>query len=434
MIDNKRVAFHTLGCKLNFSESSTLAAQFESEGYVRVTERESAFIHIINTCSVTDHSDKKCRNIIRKLVRRDPDSLIVVTGCYAQLKAEEIAAIEGVDLVVGNNYKSDLYRLTAELVANKSAKVVSCELSELTSFFAACSSGDRTRTFLKVQDGCNYECSYCTIPMARGKSRNISISELVSQAEAIAQKGSKEIVLTGVNIGDFGRSTSESFLELLKALEAVEGIERYRISSIEPNLLTEEIVAFCASSHKFMPHFHIPLQSGSDNTLRRMRRRYNTSMFRDKIALVRSYIPNAFLGIDVIVGFSGETEEDFQECYDFLAEIKPSFLHVFPYSMRANTPAVSFDGVVSPADKEARAHRLGELSKQLHADYAASSLGTTQKVLFESTRKGGIMFGHTENYLVVETKYDRALLKTLVDVKLLSINENGSIEAEVVDK
>ncbi len=432
MRDNNRVAFHTLGCKLNFSESSTLASQFEKEGFERCSDRDSADIHVINTCSVTDNSDKKCRNIIRKLVKRDPESLIIVTGCYAQLKAEEIAAIEGVDLVIGNNFKNDIVRLTTELVAKNRAKIVSCELSKLTSFFAACSTGDRTRTFLKVQDGCNYECSYCTIPMARGKSRNISIEEIVLQATEIAAKGTKEIVLTGVNIGDFGRTTSESFLDLIKALDKIEGIERYRISSIEPNLLTEEIVDFCAHSKKFMPHFHIPLQAGSDKTLARMRRRYTTSMFRDKIELVRSRFADVFIGIDVIVGFSGESEEQFEECYSFLKELNPSFLHVFPYSVRANTAAVDFEGVVSPADKDIRAKRLGDLSDTLHRSFCDSYVGTVQKVLFESTRKGGKMFGHSENYIVVEVPYQRELLKTIVDVRILEINSDGVAIGEVV--
>ena len=432
MRDNNRVAFHTLGCKLNFSESSSLALQFEKEGFERCSDRDSADIHIINTCSVTDNSDKKCRNIIRKLAKRDPESLIIVTGCYAQLKAEEIAAIEGVDLVIGNNYKGDIVRLTTELVAKSRAKIVSCELSKLTSFFAACSSGDRTRSFLKVQDGCNYECTYCTIPMARGRSRNISISEIILQVEEIAAKGTKEIVLTGVNIGDFGRTTSETFIDLIKALDKVEGIERYRISSIEPNLLTDEVVDFCAASNKFMPHFHIPLQAGSDKTLARMRRRYTTSKFREKIELVKSRIPDVFIGIDVIVGFSGESESDFEECYNFLKEMDPAFLHVFPYSMRANTPAVDFEGVVSSADKDLRAKRLGELSSTLNRNFYNRYVGATVKVLFESSRKGGKMFGHTENYIVVEVPYKRELLKTIVDVRIAEITDDGIAIGEIV--
>ena len=318
-MQQRRVNFHTLGCKLNFSESSTLAREFEEGGFVRVAPDAEADICVVNSCSVTEHADKKCRNLIRKLHRRNPGAIIAVTGCYAQLKPQEIAAIEGVDIVVGNNDKGDLYKRVLEIPGKGRAQVYSCDADSLTSFFAAFSSGDRTRAFLKVQDGCDYKCAYCTIHYARGGSRNMPVADLVAEARRIAAAGQKEIVLTGVNTGDFWRTTCEKFIDLLRALDGVDGIERYRISSIEPNLLTDEIIAFCAASPKFQHHFHIPLQSGSDKILGLMRRRYTTARFADRIAAVRALMPDAFIGIDVIVGFPGETEEDFRTTYDFLA-------------------------------------------------------------------------------------------------------------------
>ncbi|MDE5815566.1 MAG: tRNA (N(6)-L-threonylcarbamoyladenosine(37)-C(2))-methylthiotransferase MtaB, partial [Alistipes sp.] len=342
----RKVNFHTLGCKLNFSESSTLARRFEEGGFERVAANAPADICVINSCSVTEHADKKCRNLIRKIHRRNPQAIIAVTGCYAQLKPHEIAAIEGVDLVLSNNDKGELYRRVCELSGKGRAQVYSCETDDLTSFFAAFSSGDRTRAFLKVQDGCDYCCSYCTIHYARGGSRNMPIADLVEEARKIAAAGQKEIVLTGVNTGDFGRTTGERFIDLLRALDGVDGIERFRISSIEPNLLTDEIIEFCAASPKFQHHFHIPIQSGSDRILGLMRRRYTTARFADRIAAVRRAMPDAFIGIDVIVGFPGETEEDFRQTYDFLAELHPAFLHIFPFSERPGTPAVDLPGKV----------------------------------------------------------------------------------------
>ena len=325
----RRVSFHTLGCKLNFSESSTFARQFEQEGFERVSSEAEADICVINSCSVTEHADKKCRNLIRRIHRRNPKALIAVTGCYAQLKPQEIARIEGVSLVLSNNDKGDLYKRVVELSGK--TEIYSCETDSLTRFFAAFSTNDRTRTFLKVQDGCDYCCAYCTIHYARGSSRNLPVADLVGMARQIAAEGQKEIVITGVNTGDFGRTTGESFLDLLKALNEVEGIERYRISSIEPNLLTDEIIAFCAASPKFQHHFHIPLQSGSDSVLARMRRRYTTARFADRIASVRRSMPDAFIGIDVIVGFPGETEADFETTCRFLESIAPAYLHIFPF-------------------------------------------------------------------------------------------------------
>ncbi len=428
-----RVNFHTLGCKLNFAESSTLARRFVEEGFVRVPETAEADICVINSCSVTEHADKKCRNLIRKLHRRNPQAIIAVTGCYAQLKPQEIAAIEGVDLVLSNNDKGDLFRRVAELAGKGAAQVYSCETEALTRFFAAFSTGDRTRAFLKVQDGCDYKCSYCTIHYARGSSRNMPISDLVGEARRIAAAGQREIVLTGVNTGDFGRTTGESFLDLLRALDGVEGIDRYRISSIEPNLLTDEIIDFCAASSKFQHHFHIPIQSGSDKILGLMRRRYTTARFAERIASVRRAMPDAFLGIDVIVGFPGETEADFRATYDFLAGIAPSYLHIFPFSERPGTPAVALPDKVQPAVATRRAAELEALCERLHADFCAQAVGTEAEVLFESTMRGGWMFGFTGNYRRVRAPYDRSRINRICRVQLGSMDEKHDLIGEIVD-
>lgn len=422
-MNNKKVSFHTLGCKLNFSESSTLARQFEENGFERATSsKERADIYVINTCSVTDGADKKCRNIIRKLATANPDSIIAVTGCYAQLKAEEIAAIEGVDIVVGSNDKGNLISLVTQMAGKGKGLVHTCETEQITSFFNAFSSGDRTRSFLKVQDGCSYKCAYCTIPLARGESRNPSIEQIISEATEIAAKGVKEIVLTGVNIGDFGRSNGEKFIDLVKALDGVDGICRYRISSIEPNLLTSEILEFCHASSKFQPHYHIPLQAGSDKVLRLMRRRYNTEQFRDKIAAVKALDCDTFIGVDVIVGFPGETEEEFEECYKLLSEIRPAFLHLFPYSERANTDAVKFAGKVSPQEKNRRMKRMEELCSELHFEFCSRFIGRKVKVLVEGTRKGGMMHGYTENYLKVVLPYNKSLIGEIVEVEIAAVD------------
>lgn len=428
----KRVAFHTLGCKLNFSETSTLAREFENGGFLRAEKSDKADIHIVNTCSVTDNSDKKCRNIIRKIIKDNPNAIVIVTGCYAQLKADEIAAIDGVDMVVGNNRKGDIVSLCMGLVAKGKSEIFSCETEQLTSFFSAFSSGDRTRTFLKVQDGCSYNCSYCTIPLARGASRNTSIANLTSQAEQIAAKSVKEIVLTGVNIGDFGRTTGEKFIDLLRSLDTVEGIERYRISSIEPNLLTDEVLEFCIQSKKFQPHFHIPLQSGSDKILKLMRRRYTCKTFADKISRIKALIPDVFIGIDVIVGFPGETNEDFEDCYNFLKAVAPAYLHIFPYSERASTPAIDFHGKVSPKEKETRAKRLATLCEELHSDFCKNHIGKNAKVLVESTKKGNLMFGHTENYIKVELPYNKEYINKIIEVKITEIASKESVKAEII--
>ena len=431
-MQQRRVNFHTLGCKLNFSESSTFARQFEQGGYVRVAPDEEADICVINSCSVTEHADKKCRNLIRKLHRRNPQAIIAVTGCYAQLKPQEIAAIEGVDLVLSNNDKGELYRRVTELAGKGRAQVYSCETDELTNFFAAFSSGDRTRAFLKVQDGCDYCCSYCTIHYARGASRNMPIADLVAEARQIAAAGQKEIVITGVNTGDFGRTTGETFIDLLRALNEVEGIERYRISSIEPNLLTDEIIAFCAASPKIQHHFHIPLQSGSDRILGLMRRRYTTARFAERVEAVRRLMPDAFIGIDVIVGFPGETEADFRTTYDFLAGLAPAFLHIFPFSERPGTPAVDFPGKVQSSVATRRVEELEALCARLHGDFCARGTGTEADVLFESTRRGGMMFGFTGNYRRVKVPYDAARVNTVCRVRLGKMDESHDLEGDIL--
>ena len=432
-MSQKRVSFHTLGCKLNFSESSTIAREFERGGYQRVSPTADTDVAVINSCSVTEHADKKCRNIIRKIHRRNPSAIIAVTGCYAQLKPQDIAAIEGVDLVLGNNDKADVYRRVEELKASRGeAEVYGCSYDQINRFFAAYSSGDRTRSFLKVQDGCDYKCAYCTIHYARGSSRNISIEELVREAEQIASEGQREIVITGVNTGDFGRTTGERFIDLLRALDGVEGIDRYRISSIEPNLITDEIIEFCASSPKFVPHFHIPLQSGSTHILGLMRRRYTAEKYRERIAKIRELMPDAFLGVDVIVGFPGEGEEEFMETYRLLEEVEASFLHIFPFSERPGTPAVTMPNKVQSSIATERVSRLEELSTRLHKSFADKYLGQVREVLFESTDRRGMMCGYTDNYLRVKCKYDTSLINQICKVRLVDIDDDGDIRAQIV--
>ena len=428
----KRVSFHTLGCKLNFSESSTLAREFEQGGYLRVEPSDATDVAVINSCSVTEHADKKCRNIIRKIHRRNPNAIIAVTGCYAQLKPNDIADIKGVDIILGNNNKGDLFRRVEELQEKGKAEVYSCSVEEMTRFFAAYSSGDRTRSFLKVQDGCDYKCAYCTIHYARGASRNIPIATIVEEAREIVAAGQKEIVITGINTGDFGRTTGEKFIDLLRALDEVEGVERYRISSIEPNLITDEIIEFCAKSPKFMPHFHIPLQSGSTHILGLMRRRYTADRYRERIAKIRELMPDTFLGVDVIVGFPGESEEHFMETYHLLEEVGASFLHIFPFSERPGTPAVEMPNKVQSRISTERVARLEELSDRLHKEFASKYLGTEREVLFESTDHSGMMYGYTDNYLRVSAPYDTALINNICRVRLNAFDENGNISSEIV--
>jgi threonylcarbamoyladenosine tRNA methylthiotransferase MtaB len=431
-MQDKRVSFHTLGCKLNYSESSTLAREFERGGYRRVEPSEPTDVAVINSCSVTEHADKKCRNIIRKIHRRNPNAIIAVTGCYAQLKPEAIAEIDGVDIVLSNNDKGDLYKRVIELKERGKAEVYSCSVENLTRFFAAYSSGDRTRSFLKVQDGCDYKCAYCTIHYARGSSRNIPIADIVTEAREIAAAGQKEIVITGINTGDFGRTTGEKFIDLLRALDGVDGIERYRISSIEPNLITDEIIEFCAQSPKFVPHFHIPLQSGSTRILGLMRRRYTAERYRERIAKIRELMPDSFLGVDVIVGFPGEGEEEFMETYRLLEEVGASFLHIFPFSERPGTPAVTMPGKVQSSVATERVSRLEELSARLHRAFAERFVGTERDVLFESTNHNGVMYGYTDNYLRVAVPFDASVINKIRRVRLDSVDVNGDIRATLV--
>lgn len=413
------IAYITLGCKLNYAETSTYERMLAAEGLKAVPWSKGADIFLVNTCTVTEHSDKKSRNIIRKLHRISPDAKIYVTGCYAQLKKSEIEAIDGVTAVFGAEEKS---KVVPRIISDISG--VQSERSTAETFFPAYSSGERTRSFLKVQDGCDYKCAYCTVPYARGDSRNISIAEIIPQAEAIAAEGIKEIVLTGVNTGDFGRSTGETFFELIKRLNEVEGIERYRISSIEPNLLTEEMIDWITSGTKFLPHYHIPLQSGCDTILKAMGRRYDTRAFADKIRYIREKSeiqggPKVFFGIDVIVGFPGETDELFMETYEFLRDVvRPSFIHIFPYSRRAGTPAASRKDQVQDCVKTKRVQMLEDLCADLHQEFVESNTGVAEKVLFESTDRKGMMEGYSGNYIRVSREYDKDLIGKIVDVIL----------------
>jgi threonylcarbamoyladenosine tRNA methylthiotransferase MtaB len=431
----KRVALYTLGCKLNFSESSTIARQFEQKGYKVVPFTDQPDIFIINTCSVTDHADRKCQKVVKQALKISPNAFIAIIGCYAQLKPQEIASIEGVDAVLGAAEKFRLLELVDTFEKKPQAEIYASPIEEVKNHFEhAYSYGDRTRTFLKVQDGCNYNCSFCTIPMARGKSRSPRIADLVEEAKRIAQTDAREVVLTGVNIGDFGiidGRRQEHFIDLIKALDEVEGIGRYRISSIEPNLLTEEIIAFVAHSKRFAPHFHIPLQSGSNKILKRMYRRYQRELYAERVATIRRYMPHACIGVDVIVGFPGETEEDFLDTYRFLNELEVSYLHVFPYSERANTPAASMPGRLPERERKRRADMLRILSEKKRRHFYEQQLGKKATVLFEEEVKDGKMFGFTEHYVRVEADYDPLLVNEFVPVTLARINAQGHVEVEM---
>ena len=424
-MQQRRVNFHTLGCKLNFSESSALAREFEQGGFVRVAPDAEADICVINSCSVTEHADKKCRNLIRKLHRRNPRAIIAVTGCYAQLKPREIAAIEGVDLVLGNNFKGDLYRRVTELSGKGPSRVYSCETEELTRFFAAFSGGDRTRAFLKVQDGCDYCCAYCTIHYARGASRNMPVADLAEEARQIAAAGQKEIVITGVNTGDFGRTTGERFIDLLRALDAVEGIERYRISSIEPNLLTDEIIDFCAASPKFQHHFHIPLQSGSDRILGLMRRRYTQARFAERFAAVRRRMPDAFIGIDVIVGFPGETTAEFEDTLRVLEAVRFDALFTFIFSPRPGTPAAEMDDPMPREEKLANFNRLTALQDQISEEKHAAYVGKTVRCLLDGLSDDARydLTARTPGNRLVRVVGDPAALGQFRDVRITGANK-----------
>lgn len=428
IFENKTAAYFTLGCKLNFAETSTIGKLLLEHGIRKIRPGEIADICIINTCSVTELADKKCRQAIRRIGKQHPGAFMVITGCYAQLKPEEIAQIEGVDLVLGAGQKLDIVEHLNRLTKKTDAKqVIVSAIKDINTFSPSCSKGDRTRYFLKVQDGCNYYCSFCTIPFARGKSRNGSISELVKQSEQAGREGGKEIVLTGVNIGDFGRTTGESFFDLIKALDNISGgIERFRISSIEPNLLTDEILEYVSHSRKFMPHFHIPLQSGCDEVLKLMRRKYDTSLFAARIHKIKTLMPDAFIGVDVIVGVRGETDEYFEQAKRFIEQLDISQLHVFTYSEREGTQALKIDHEVDPKVKHERSRQLIEISEnKLHSFYQDQQ-GKEYSVLFEHSRKEGLMYGFTENYVKIETPYDETLANRIIPVTLGKFNSDSS--------
>lgn len=430
MAESKTVAFHTLGCKLNFSETSSLSRMLENEGFEKKEFEEQADVYVINTCSVTDNADKECRQLVRRIQRKSPESLVVITGCYAQLKPREIAEIPGVDLVLGAAEKFNIARHIRELAKGDSARISSCDIAEVSGFNSSWSVNDRTRTFLKVQDGCDYNCSFCTIPMARGKSRSDSIENVVKTAGELATSGVKEIVLTGVNLGDFGKGPDgagfpariggreENFFELVKELEKVKGIQRYRISSIEPNLLTDGIIEFVANSDKFMPHFHIPLQSGSNKILGMMRRRYKRELYADRVQLIKTLMPHCAIGVDVIVGFPGETEDDFKETFDFLHSLDISYLHVFTYSERDNTHALTIGPVVPMPVRHERNKKLRNLSYMKMQYFTEQHSGQTRKVLFEGQDKSGMMEGYTDNYIKVSAPLRPEWVNEVVEWKL----------------
>lgn len=424
--DNYTTLYHTFGCKLNFAETSTVARMMAEHGIRRVSAGETPDFVVINTCSVTELADKKCRQTIRSFHRRYPDAAIIVTGCYAQLKAPEIERLPGVVIVAGSDRKNDLAALVHDWIADRKPRSLITPLQQLTRFEPSCSRGDRTRFFLKVQDGCDYWCTYCTIPRARGRSRSGTVAQIVAQAEGVAREGGKEIVITGVNIGDFGKSSGETFHDLVVALDAVEGIERYRISSIEPNLLTDEIIATVAGSRRFMPHFHIPLQSGSDTVLSLMRRHYDTALFAQKIETVRRYLPDAFIGVDLIVGARGETEAEFDASCRFVESLDISRLHVFTYSERPGTKALEIDHIVSPDEKHRRTRRMLDVSERKLRQFSERYVGSVRKVLLEHSRPGQPVSGFTDNYLRVDVygvpqSYDNQL----VDVRLDSLSAEG---------
>lgn len=426
VFQDKTAVYYTLGCKLNFSETSTIGKTLKEAGVRTARRGEKADICVINTCSVTEVADKKCRQAIHRLVKNHPGAFVVVTGCYAQLKPEQVAAIEGVDVVLGAEEKGRLMDYLGDLQKHEKGEAVTSAFKDIRSFAPSCSRGDRTRYFLKVQDGCDYFCSYCTIPFARGRSRNGRVEDIVAQARQAAADGGKEIVITGVNIGDFGKTTGESFFDLVKALDQVEGIDRYRISSIEPNLLTDEIIEYVAQSRAFMPHFHIPLQSGCDEVLKLMRRRYDTALFAHKIQKIKEVMPHAFIGVDVIVGTRGETEEYFNQAYEFLKGLDVTQLHVFSYSERPGTQALKIDRVVSPEEKHRRSQLLLALSDEKTRAFYASHIGQEAVVLMEKSKPGTPMHGFTDNYVRVELPYDLSLDNQLVRVRLGEFNEDGT--------
>lgn len=435
----KKVAFHTLGCKLNFSETSTIARSCEEDGYEKVAFKEHADIYVLNTCSVTENADKECKRLVRQVLKINPDAFVVIIGCFAQLKPNEIAKFEGVDLVLGATEKFKLSSYLNELSKQEGTEVHSCEIVEADFFEGAYSIGDRTRAFLKVQDGCDYKCTYCTIPLARGISRSDKLENVLSNAKEISEKDIKEIVLTGVNIGDYGKGEfgnkkhEHTFLELVQALDKVAGISRLRISSIEPNLLKDETIDFVSNSSVFVPHFHIPLQSGSDELLKKMKRRYHTGLYKERVKRIKHKMPDACIGVDVIVGFPGETEEHFQETYTLLNELDISYLHVFTYSERANTQAAEMSHVIDKGVRHQRSKMLRILSAKKKRAFYEKNIGSNRTVLFEHENKMGYIQGFTENYVRVKVPYDPGFRNQILNVKLNDIDDDGSVLATILN-
>lgn len=428
----KKASFYTLGCKLNFSETSSIARRFEEVGFERVEFDEKADVVVINSCSVTAEGDKKTRNIIRQAIRKNPGGIIVVTGCYAQLQPETIVKIEGVDLVVGSSEKLNIPEYLGNLTKKETPEIHIHKPKEIKNYFHAYSFGDRTRSFLKVQDGCDYYCTYCTIPFARGRSRNDSIANTVAEAREIVDKGTLEIILTGVNIGDFGKSTGEDFIDLLRGLDQIENLKRVRISSVEPNLLTDEIIEFAARSQRIMPHFHLPLQSGSNEVLALMKRKYQREVFESRVAKIKMEIPHAFIGVDVIAGTNGETDEFFRDSYRFIADLDVSQLHAFPYSERPGTKALEIKPVVPVDERKQRTQRLISLSNRKTENFYHEHLGTIREVLFEETKDKKSISGFTDNYIRVETAYIEGLENCIKKVKLENILPDGNVFGKVV--
>ena len=425
------VTFYTLGCKLNFSETSTIARQLDEHGFQKVNFEQGADVYVINTCSVTDNADKKCRKVVKEALKFNPGAFVAIVGCYAQLKPQEIAGIPGVDVVLGAAEKFNLIAHLSDLTKRSRGEVHNTRIKEVSTYQSAYSVGDRTRSFLKVQDGCDYFCSFCTIPLARGKSRSDTVANVIKQAEEIVAKGVKEIVLTGVNIGDFGVNTGETFYDLLKGLEEVEGITRLRISSIEPNLLTKEIMELASVSKQIVPHFHIPLQSGSDKLLKLMRRKYLRELYANRVATIKKLMPHACIGVDVIIGFPGETHEDFLDTYTFLNELDVSYLHVFTYSERVNTTAYKMEGVVPMNERNERSKMLHILSDKKRRFFYEQHLGKTFNVLFEAEQDGSFMHGFTDNYIKVKTTYDPLLVNEVTEVELVQTTDDGTVLCNV---
>lgn len=433
MSQYKKVAFYTLGCKLNFSETSTIARNFENQGFAKVDFTDRPDIFIINTCSVTDNADKKCRNIVKKALKINPNAFVTMIGCYAQLKPEQISEIPGVDLVLGANEKFNILEHIESLEKKDKADILSNNIKETKHFVPSYSQGDRTRSFLKIQDGCDYFCTFCTIPLARGKSRNSSIEETLEQAQRVAKTEAREVVLTGVNIGDFGQGGEENFYQLIQQLDQVDGIDRWRISSIEPNLLSNDIINFVANSDNFVPHFHIPLQSGSDNLLKAMRRKYLSKLYRERVFKIKELMPNACIGVDVIVGFPGETDEEFMTTVNFLKDLDISYLHVFTYSERANTTAKKMKGAIPVNIRRERSKQLQILSHKKRQHFYSTQIGKTYPVLFEAEENEGTIFGFTPNYVKVKMPYNQSLVNQIVDVQLQEIDRDGVVKGELIE-